>query len=175
MFDSDVYPASASSIESCITSNLRCNEEIELASTVETYDGQPSESNEDFDQDWPRRFLVCSVHVKIVTKTPMTECLCLFSVAKSMLRMGSCVRFCRHNILLLLIKSGEGSPCLAFVWANKKPTFESNIERICYITKRDDLSPRSHLPVLLQVAPFIWDCRQRLWSSNRANGKRVSL
>ena len=49
MFDSDVYLASASSTESCITSNLSCNEEIELASTVETYEGQPSESNEDFD------------------------------------------------------------------------------------------------------------------------------
>ena len=37
-------------------------------------------------------------------------CFCvLFSMAKSILRMGSCVRFCRHNISFLCTKCGEGS------------------------------------------------------------------
>ena len=31
-------------------------------------EGEPRESNEDFDQDWPRRFLACGVQVKIRTE-----------------------------------------------------------------------------------------------------------
>ena len=49
-------------------------------------------------------------------KTPDTECLvvafgALFSTAKSILKIGSCVRFGRLKILFLCTKWGEGSPC----------------------------------------------------------------
>ena len=52
---------------------------------------------------------------RLEEKTPVTECLVccvcvLFSMMKSMLRMGSCVRFCWHNILFLRAKRREGSP-----------------------------------------------------------------
>ena len=39
---------------------------MEVASTVQPYEGEPRESNEDFDEDWQRRwFLACGVQVKI--------------------------------------------------------------------------------------------------------------
>ena len=49
-------------------------------------------------------------------ETPDTECLvvafgALFSTAKSILKMGSCVRFGRLKILFLRSKCGGGSPC----------------------------------------------------------------
>ena len=42
---------------------------MEVASTIQSYEGEPRESNEDLDEDWLRRFLACGVQVKIRTKT----------------------------------------------------------------------------------------------------------
>ena len=60
---------------------------MEVASTVQPYEGEPRASNEDFDEDWQTRFIACGVQVKIRTKTPVTECLVcricvLFSMTK---------------------------------------------------------------------------------------------
>ena len=41
---------------------------MKVASTVQSYEGEPRASNEDFDEDWQRRFLACGVQVKIRTK-----------------------------------------------------------------------------------------------------------
>ena len=57
MTDSDVYLSSASSSESCDTSYSGSKEEVEVASTVQPYEGEPRAPNEDFDGDWQRRFL----------------------------------------------------------------------------------------------------------------------
>ena len=89
MFDSDVYLPSASSTESFDTSYSSSKEEMVVASTVQLHEGESRASNEDFDEDWLWRFLVCGVQVNIRTKTPVTErlifCVCvLFSMAKSM-------------------------------------------------------------------------------------------
>ena len=51
MTDSDVYLSSASSSESCDTSYSGSKEEVEVASTVQPYEGEPHVSNEDFDGD----------------------------------------------------------------------------------------------------------------------------
>ena len=51
MSDSDVYLTSASSTESFDTSYLCNKEEMEVASTIQPYEGEPSASNEDFDED----------------------------------------------------------------------------------------------------------------------------
>ena len=51
MTDSDVYLPSASSTESCDTSHSSSKEEMEVASTVQPYVGEPRASNEDFDED----------------------------------------------------------------------------------------------------------------------------
>ena len=73
MSDSDVYLPSASSTESFDAAYPSNKEEMEVASTVQPYEGEPRASNEDFDEDWQRRFLACGVQVKIRTKTPVTE------------------------------------------------------------------------------------------------------
>ena len=59
MTDSDVYLPSASSTESCDTSHSCSKEEMEVASTVQPYEGEPRASNEDF---------VCGFQVKTRTK-----------------------------------------------------------------------------------------------------------
>ena len=64
MTDSDVYLSSASSSESCDTSYSSSREEMEVASTVQPYEGEPCASNEDFDEDWQKWFLACSFQVK---------------------------------------------------------------------------------------------------------------
>ena len=64
-----------------------------------------------------------------------------------MLRMGSCVRFCCHNILFL-----RTFPLVSALLANQKLIFD---ERISCITRHDDFSPRSDRTVSLQVAPFL--------------------
>ena len=51
MSDSDVYLPSASSTESCDTSHSSNKEEMEVATTVQPYEGEPRASNEDFDED----------------------------------------------------------------------------------------------------------------------------
>ena len=50
MFDSDVYLPSASCSESCDTSYSSNKEEMEVASTVQPYEGEPRASNEDLDR-----------------------------------------------------------------------------------------------------------------------------
>ena len=119
MSDSDEYLPSANSMESCDTSLSSSRGEMEVPSTVQPYEGEPRASNEDFDEDLQRRFLARGVQVKIRTKKiPLTECLVFYvcvlvSVAKSMLRMSSCVRFCCHNISFLRTICGEGSPVIS--------------------------------------------------------------
>ena len=65
MSDSDVYQPSASSTKSWDTSYSSGREEMEVASTVQPYEGEPRASKEDSDEDWERRFLACGVLVKI--------------------------------------------------------------------------------------------------------------
>ena len=52
MTDGDIFLPSASSTESCDTSYWSSKEEMEVASWVQPYEGEPRASNEDFDQDW---------------------------------------------------------------------------------------------------------------------------
>ena len=40
---------------------------MEVAGTVQPYEREPRASKEDFDEDWLKRFLACSVQVKIRT------------------------------------------------------------------------------------------------------------
>ena len=68
MSDSDVYLPSASSTESCDTSYSGNKEEMDVATTVQPYEGEPRASNEDFDEEWQRQFLACDVQVKIRTR-----------------------------------------------------------------------------------------------------------
>ena len=51
MSDSDVYLPSASSTKSCDTSHSSNKEEMDVATTVQPYEGEPRASNEDFDED----------------------------------------------------------------------------------------------------------------------------
>ena len=41
---------------------------MEVASTVQPHKGEPPASNEDFDEDWLRRFLACGFQVKTRSK-----------------------------------------------------------------------------------------------------------
>ena len=52
MSDSNVYLPQVSFTASCDTSYLISKEEMEVASTVEPYEGEPRASYEDFDEDW---------------------------------------------------------------------------------------------------------------------------
>ena len=109
-----------------------------------------------------------SFSLTVFSSVPVTEylvyCVCvLFSLAKSMLGMGSGVRFFCHNILFLRTMWGEGSSvsavefrCCEISLVNQKLTFK---ERIICITRHDDFSTRSHREVSLQVAPFLRDCK----------------
>ena len=49
--DSDACLPSTSFIESCDTSYSSNREEMEVASTVQSYEGEPCASNEDFNED----------------------------------------------------------------------------------------------------------------------------
>ena len=69
MTDSDVYLPSASSTESFVTSYSSSKEEMEVASMVYPYQGEPRASNESFDEDRQRRFLACGIQVTIRTKS----------------------------------------------------------------------------------------------------------
>ena len=51
MTDSDAYLPSASFAEGCYTSYSSSKEEMEVASTVQPYEGEPCESNENFYED----------------------------------------------------------------------------------------------------------------------------
>ena len=76
---------------------------------------------------------------------------------------------------LRLVSALEFRCCRVIPLAAEKLTLESSIERIC-ITMRDDLSPRSHRAVLLQVTHFIRDCKDRGYRSRAGQmEKRVGL
>ena len=134
--DGDVYLLSASSTETCDTLYSSNKEEIEVASAVQPYEGEPRASiaNEDVDGVWQSRFLACGVQVKIRTKKlPLLNvcecCVCvMFSMAKSMFRIGSCTRVCCHNILILsrqvrqrfpLVSALEFRCCGVIPWQTK--------------------------------------------------------
>ena len=51
MTNNDVYLPSANSTESCVTSYSSSKEEVEVAGTVQPYEGEPRALNEDFDED----------------------------------------------------------------------------------------------------------------------------
>ena len=102
---------------------------------------------------------------RLEQSTPVTEWLVnclrvLFSTAKSMVIMGSCVRFCLHNMLFLisLVNAPEFRCCRVISLANQKLTFDEII--IC-TTRHDIFSPRSDRAVSLQLAPFHRDCKGR--------------
>ena len=63
MFDGNVYVylPSANFTESCDIWYSSSKEEIEVASTVQAYEGEARASNEDFGEDWQTRFLACGV------------------------------------------------------------------------------------------------------------------
>ena len=68
------------SAESCDTCYLSNKEEMEVVSTVQPYEGEPRASNEDFDEEWQRRFLACVDQIKIRAKNSrywMLNSLCL--------------------------------------------------------------------------------------------------
>ena len=77
MSDSDVYLLSASSTEGCDTSYSSSREEMEVASMVQPYEGEPRTSNGDLDEYWQGLFLACGVQVKIRTKKPRYWMFCL--------------------------------------------------------------------------------------------------
>ena len=126
MSDSDVYLSSASSTESCDTSYSSFNEEIDVATTVQPYEGE-SRASKDFDKDWQRRFLACDIQVKIEQKNLIIECLVfcfcvLFLIAKSMERMASFVRSCCPKFYFF-VRSAAKVPLdqcyrVSFPWSN---------------------------------------------------------
>ena len=63
MSDNDVYLPSATSTESCDTSYWSSKEEMEVASTVQPFEGELRASNEDLDEERQRRFLARGVQV----------------------------------------------------------------------------------------------------------------
>ena len=77
MSDNDVYLPSATSTESCDTSYWSSKEEMEVASTVQPFEGELRESNEDLDEERQRRFLARGVQVKIRTKNSRHWMFCL--------------------------------------------------------------------------------------------------
>ena len=171
MTDSDAHLPSAGSNESCDTSHSGSKEEMEVASTVQPYEGGPRASNEYFDEDWQRRFFACGFQIKTRTKTPFTEYLVffvcvLFSMAKSMLRMSSVFvsvaktfpSFAMGAAKVPSVSALEFRCCRVLPLTNQKRTFD---ERISCITRHDDFSPRSHRAVSLQVATFSRECKDR--------------
>ena len=61
MSDSNEYLPSANSMESSDTSHSSSRGGMEVASTVQPYEGEPRASNEDFDEDLQRQFLARGV------------------------------------------------------------------------------------------------------------------
>ena len=122
------------------------------------FEGEPRASNEDFDEDG---FSPAVFRSRLEQKIPPTEylvcCRCvLFSLAKSMLKMGRCVRFCCHNILFhrtdvrrrfASVSAPEFRCCSEVPLVNQKLTFD---QIISCITRHDNFSLRSHRAVSLQ-------------------------
>ena len=148
---------------------------LEVASTVQPYEGEPRASNEDFDEDfdedWQRRFLACGFQVKKRKKKSLYWIfsllrLCFVSMAKSMLRMGSVfvsVAIPFHSFALSaakvpLARCSRVSLLSSNSHSKPKRTFD---ERISCITRHDDFSPRSHRAVSMQVALFPGECKGR--------------
>ena len=50
--------------------NQLLREETEVARTVQSYEGEPRASNEDFDEDWRRRCFACSVRSRLEQEIP---------------------------------------------------------------------------------------------------------
>ena len=154
--DGDVYLLSASSTETCDTLYSSNKEEIEVASAVQPYEGElrASIANEDVDGVWQSRFLACGVQVKIRTKKlPLLNvcecCVCvMFSMAKSMFRIGSCTRVCCHNILFAPSATKVPlSQCsrVSLLWSNsltnQKLTFDERMSCIsCHRTGQREKS-----------------------------------
>ena len=93
-------------------------------------------------------------------------------MAKSMLRMGRCVRFCWQHFIPSH-KERQGFPLLSVLdfrcfrviaLANHKRTFD---ERIGCITRHDDFVPRSHRAVF--TASLSKDCKD--WGCRRGAGQ----
>ena len=119
---------------------------------------------------------------RLQQKTSFTEylvyCVCvLFSMAKSMLRMSSVFvsvaktfpSFAMGAAKVPSVSGLEFRCCRVLPLTNQKRTFD---ERISCITRHDDFSPRSHLAVSLQVAPFRRECKGR--GSRRRSGLTVN-
>ena len=113
-------PPSVSSTESCDTSYSSSREEMEVASTVQpiwrTNRVHQTKISRMTDKD---SFSPAVFRSRLQQKIPVTECLAccvcvLFSMAKSIIRMNSCFRFCCHNILFLRTMCGEGSSRAVF-------------------------------------------------------------
>ena len=67
-----------------------------------------------------------------------------------------------------LVRALEFRCCREIPLVNQKLTF---YERMSCITRYDDCSPRSHRAVLLQVAPFLRDCKGRGYRCDRRAGQ----
>ena len=90
-------------------------------------------------------------------KSPVTECfvhcVCfLFSLAKFILTMGSCVFFCSHNLSFfrtkcrecfndVVVSALEFRCCREIPSANEKLPFDGSIKIISFITRHDDFRP----------------------------------
>ena len=88
---------------------------MDVATTVQLYQGEPRASNADFDEDWQRRFLACGVQVKIRPKKSRYSVfslllLCFVSYGEIYGKNGYLCSFLLPQILFLRIKCGEGSP-----------------------------------------------------------------
>ena len=93
MSDGDVYSPSASSTKSFDTSYSSSKKEMEVARTLQPYEGRTVQTkiSTHTDQDG---FLCAVFRSRLEQKSPVTKCLVcfvcdLFPMSKSMLRMGS--------------------------------------------------------------------------------------
>ena len=161
---------------------------LEVASTVQPYEGEPRASNEDFDEDfdedWQRRFLACGFQVKKRPKKSLYWIfsllrLCFVSMAKSMLRMGSVfvsVAIPFHSFALSAAKVPLARCSRVSLSSNSHSKPKANFWRKnqLYHEARWFFAEKSS-------SSFTASCsfprrvqRQRLSLSSRSNGKRVN-
>ena len=162
---------------------------LEVASTVQPYEGEPRASNEDFDEDfdedWQRRFLACGFQVKKRTKKSLYWIfsllrLCFVSMVKSMLRMGSVfvsvaipfhsfalsaakVPLARCSRVSLLSSNSHSKPKANF-WRKNQLYHEAR----WFFAEKSSSSFTASCSFPRRVQ------RQRLSLSSRSNGKRVN-